>query len=60
MQTVASKSPLDWTIVHKIEGTKDFDKKVLDFDGKVVRKVEKELITYNTEFFVSDFSPIFN
>ena len=60
MQTVAIKSPLDWALVHKIKGTKDFDPEVLNLDGEDVRKAEKELITYNTEFFVSDFSPIFN
>ena len=37
MQTVASKSPLGWAVVHKIEGTKDFDPDVVDLDGEEVR-----------------------
>ena len=51
---------MGWALVHKIKGTKVFDKEVLDLDGEEVRKAEKELITYNSEFFVSDFSPISN
>ena len=45
MQTVASKSPLGWALVHKIEETKDFDMEILVMDGEKVRKAEKELIT---------------
>ena len=47
MQTVARKSPLGWAVVHKIEGTKDFDPDVVDLNEEDVRKVEKELIAYN-------------
>ena len=54
MQTVASKSPLGWAVVHKIEGTKDFDKEVIDLDGEEVRKVEKDLVAYNSECTVSN------
>ena len=50
MQTVASKSPLGWALVHKIEGNKDFDPEVLELDGEDVRKAKKELITYNSKF----------
>ena len=54
MQTVASKSPLGWAVVHKIEGTKDFDKEIIDLDGEEVRKVEKDLVAYNSECTVSN------
>ena len=59
MQTVASKSPLGWAVVHKIEGTKDFDTDVVDLNGEEVRKAEKELIAYNSESFAFKLSPIF-
>ena len=57
MQTVASKSLLGWAVVHKIEGTKDFDPDVVILDGDEVRKAEKELIAYNSEFFAFNLSP---
>ena len=40
MQTVASNSPLGWAVVHKVEGTKDFDPDVIDLNGEDVRKAE--------------------
>ena len=40
MQTVASKSPLGWAVVHRVEGTKDFDPDVIDLNGEDVRKAE--------------------
>ena len=49
MQTVASKSPLGWSVVHKLEGSVDFDKDIIDMDGEEVRKAEKELVAYNSE-----------
>ena len=58
MQTVASKSPLGWAVVHKIEGAKDFDPDVVDLDGYEVRKAEKELIAYNSESFAVNLSPL--
>ena len=49
MQTVASKSPLGWALAHKIKGTKDFDKKVIDLDGEEVRKAERDLVVHDSE-----------
>ena len=49
MQTVASKSPLGWAVVHKLEGSVDFDKDIIDMDGEEVRKAEKDLVAYNSE-----------
>ena len=49
MQTVASKSPLGWAVVRKLEGSLDFDLEVIDFNGEEVRRAEKELIAYNSE-----------
>ena len=59
MQTVASKSPLGWAVVHKIEGTNNFDPDVVDLNGEDVRKAEKELISYNSESFAFNLSPVF-
>jgi hypothetical protein len=49
MQVVASKSPLAWKTVKKLEGSEDFDKEKLGIDEKEVRDAEKALMLYEKE-----------
>ena len=49
MQTVASKSPLGWAVVRKLESFLDFDTEVIGLNGEEGRRAEKELISYNSE-----------
>ena len=41
MQVVASKSPLGWALVRRIEADPDYEKSIIGIDGDEVRKWEK-------------------
>ena len=47
-------------MVHKMEGTKNFDPDVINFSEEEVRKAEKGLIAYNSEYFAFNISPVFH
>jgi hypothetical protein len=49
MQVVASKSPLAWKTVKRMEGAGEFDKEQLGIGEKEVRGAEKELMQYEKE-----------
>ena len=48
IQTIASKYPLRWTLVKRIEDNPDYKKADLGIDGKDVRAWEKKLVSYNS------------
>lgn len=49
MQVVASKSPLAWKTVKKMEGSGEFNKEQLGIGEKDVRTAEKELMQYERD-----------
>ena len=49
MQTMASKSPLGWSLVKRIKDNPDYEKSDLGINGKDVRTWEKELVSYNSK-----------
>ena len=49
MQVVASKSPLAWKTVKKMEGSGEFNKEKLGVGEKDVRAAEKELMQYEKD-----------